>query len=392
VSHWLIFLFAGLSYDYFLSICRHLLNASQLYIPAILFFAFPTLIAQTVFLSSDIIFICFFLGALNSYLHARYRVAYILLSLILLISLRAVPLIIAFYITLQIVRYSTILNALKITAQFIAIATPWIAWNIYHYVQTGWIIYNTNSIWSAHRSLLTLSGIAMQTGAFFFRLCEYGFVLVWFLLLQNIKKSCANTSQKFLWTLLSAWLFCFFLLSVPFNNPISNRYLLPAYVCGLLLLSAILAQCTAIKKNLLLLVFSLTMLASHFYIYPERFVKAAGYSWDCTLAALPYFNQLAPQIQHYIQTSADFSNGKTVMAGMPAYQSTEFSHLSVANTNTIQQLTDNTHLSGDYFIYSNIMNDIAWEQSQELLKSWVLIYAIKAGSIYIQVYQRPLLQ
>lgn len=392
VSHWLLYIFISITYFYFLNISRKLLPATQLYIPAILFFAFPVIISQTIYLSTDVMLICFLSGAIFNYLKGNHFSFYIFLSLILLCSLRGVPVFFAFFIAMQVVEYSSIKNTLRLTLCFLAATLPWIAWNVHHYLQTGWIIDNANSIWSVHRNLLSISGIAMQTGAFLFRLSEYGFIIIWILLIRKLKIFKENTTLHFLILFLIIWLVCIISLTVPLSNPISNRYLLPAYMCGLLLFSVLLVQFNSIKKNILLIGIASILFSSHFYVYPERFTKAVGYSWDCTLAAYPYFTKLEPAIQDYLKSGNKIQADKIITGGMPAYQSTEFTFLTSGNLNVIQRLPDNTQLTGSYFVYSNIMNDVSWAQKQELLIKWKPLYKIKAGNIYIQVFQNPDMQ
>lgn len=388
VSHWLMLPFIASAYFFFLAISRFLLPEKYLFIPALLFLVFPVLSAQCIYMSTDIMLLACITGAVYFLLIDKRFLYYVLLALSLLFSLRGIPLVIAFFIT-DIAINSNTNKKSKLTVSYLFAAVPFIIWNVYHLNVTGWMLVNTDSIWSDHRNLNSASTFFLQTAAFIFRLCEFGGIVIWILLILYRQQFYLQEKTRFIFYLLLSIIAMLALTLLPFANPVSTRYVLPVFVMGILLLSYQIVAMRNTYRILLLSVYFLLCLLSILCIYPERMIKAAGYSWDCTVVSLPYFTYCEPVMQQYINASTTINATDSIYAGMPFYQPSTYTKLTENNNNKSVRWERPDMPYGSYFIYSNMMNDITWEQKQWLETNWVLEADFRSGNMYTQIYRNP---
>lgn len=388
VSHWLMFPLVCMAYYYFLQISSLWLKDKALYISALLFLIFPITLAQTLYMSPDIALTAFTLGAIYYWLRKNYLLYYFMLLCILLTSMRGLPLFAAFFSTdifIRIKEKRTI--NMRLLILYFASALPCILWNVYHYKQTGWILGGSNTKWSAHRDFIYIKSLPIHLAAFVFRLLEFGGICIWIIVIAMRKNISLSKALHSVYVLLM-FIFIFYALAIlPFTNPISTRYLLPLFLIGLLIAGNYIATLSKTKSIPLLLIIILIMTSSVFYIYPDRFIKAAGYSWDCNVITLPYFKTLEKKAQQYLNTSTDTT--AVIYAGMPFYQSTEYTRLKDTNTNKSKAWESLEMPVGDYFIESNVMNTITWEQKTFLEKNWKPERTFQSGRLYIHIYHNP---
>ncbi|MBK6731764.1 MAG: hypothetical protein IPG60_12665 [Bacteroidetes bacterium] len=389
-SHWLMLPFACMAYYYFLQISSLWLKHNTLYVAALLFLIFPVTLAQIIYMSPDIALTAFTLGAIHYWLRKKYLLYYIMLSFILLTSVRGLPLFAAFFsagIFLRIKEKRII--SLRLILLYIVAALPCILWNVYHFKQTGWILGSSNTIWSAHRAFISINHLPIHIAAFVFRLLEFGGICIWIIVLAMRNNISASNALQSIYVLLMFTFIFYGLAILPFTNPISTRYLLPLFLMGLLIFGNFITTLSKKKSIQVLLIIILIMTGSVFYIYPDRFIKAAGYSWDCNVISLPYFKTLEKEAQQFLNITLQNDSAKIIYAGMPFYQSTEYTYLKETNTNKAQAWESIEMPVGDYFIESNIMNNITWEQKTYLEKNWKLNRKFQSGRLYINIYRNP---
>lgn len=389
-SHWLMFPFVCIAYYYFLQISSHWLKDNALYISALLFLIFPVTLAQTIYMSPDIALTAFTLGAIYYGLRKKYLLYYFMLLFILLTSVRGLPLFAAFFSADIFLRIKEKRNInLQLLILYVAAALPCILWNVYHYTQTGWILGGSNTIWSAHRDFISIKSLPIHFAAFVLRLLEFGGICIWIIVIAMRNHKTISKALQSIYVLLMFTFIFYGLAILPFTNPISTRYLLPLFLIGLLLVGNYIATLSKKKSIQVLLIIVLIMTGSVFYIYPDRFIKSAGYSWDCNVISLPYFKTLEKEAQQFINSAIQNDSTKIIYSGMPFYQSTEYTYLKATNTNKAQAWESIEMPVGDYFIESNIMNNITWEQKTYLEKNWKLERNFKSGRLYINIYHNP---
>ncbi|HET8964162.1 MAG TPA: hypothetical protein VFM99_09705, partial [Chitinophagales bacterium] len=315
---------------------------------------------------------------------------YFMLLFILLTSLRGLPLFAAFFSTDIFIRIKVKRNInMRLLILYFVAALPCILWNVYHYNQTGWIMRGSNTNWSAHRDFISIKSLPIHFAAFVFRLLEFGGICIWIIVIAMRKNMSSSKALQPVYVLLMFILIFYAFAILPFTNPISTRYLLPLFLIGLLIVGNFIATLSKTKSIQVLLIAILIMSSSVFYIYPDRFIKAVGYSWDCNVISLPYFKTLEKEAQQFLNTTIPWDSTDVIYAGMPFYQSTEYTRLKDTNTNKSQAWESLAMPVGDYFVESNVMNNITWEQKTYLEKNWELERKFQSGRIYIRIYHNP---
>lgn len=392
ISHGISFILVCLTYYYYLNISSLWLTATQLLTAALLFLFFPITLAQAIYMSPDLAVSAFFLGALYYNLKGKSWLYNISLALLLLTSVRGLLLFAAFISNdlLHAAREDNRKTLYLRIAGYAAAALPCVLWNIYHYMSTGWILGGNETIWSAHREFISIGQLPIHTGALGFRLLEFGGLCIWPIVILLRKRAPAATALKPLFRIGVFALLYNGLALLPFANPISTRYLLPLFLTGLLLVTPCIAALSMQLRTGVLLFCFAAMAGNVLYIYPDRFIKAAGYSWDCTPISLIYFNLLEKQALHFIDNELNKDTNSPVYAGMPFYQSSVYTRLEPKNTNPTTAWEENSLPAEGYFVESNTMNQVTWEQKTTLEREWQLLGNFQSGRIYIRIYGRQL--
>ncbi|PCH92475.1 MAG: hypothetical protein COB85_08100, partial [Bacteroidetes bacterium] len=276
-----------------------------------------TFLGQSVLVSPDIALLFLYLLCLNEVLGRRKLL--LILALIGLASMRlrgsmaflAIFIIDILLNTLEfdksrILKYNNWRDVLK---TLVKVSKPYLpavlilsTWYIYHYMETGWMIYHENSSWKGSFTRNTdLNEYMHSIKMLIWLFVDYGKFTLWIslgvILLLRFRKKLALDSN-------AIWLLIFTLIPFLIISPtklffvglMGSRYYLPVFVFfSLFTLYLIVNLRSTILKYTLYSVLVISLFTGNLWIYPERISQ----NWDSTLAHLPYYS-LRQKMINYI--------------------------------------------------------------------------------------------
>jgi hypothetical protein len=372
--------------QYFL-LARRFLQGKWLGMSLILLFAQPTFLAHAVTISTEIYLLAFSLLCFNALLSGKRFLFVIGAAILLLCSLRGLVMIAAFglyeWYSLRPFHWSQLL---KIAGRYALLCIPFIGWNIYHYQTSGWILSHADSPWSEHRALASWSSLMQGTVVLIWRYVEFGMFLVWLPVLIAWYKGTTTANTLFRFTMFLIIMLALALL--PFENPITNRYLLlPSLLACLLSLSAM----SQWKYGFMFaMICAVGLSCSHLYVYPESWSKRIGYAFDATLAFLPYSMHLRPKMETYLEQNLAIDETDVVWSGFPEHHPYKWTNPSWTDTRIIQHQIDTQHIElADYIVLSNMMNEIPYGTALYIRRVWTPMVRFERGAINLELYRNP---
>jgi hypothetical protein len=370
----------------FIRLASRYLTISGQIIALLILFAQPTFLAHGSTVSVEIFLLAGTLTLVNGYLDKRKWVVMVSVAFLLLCSLRGMILVSGISLTAVLSQKPHTLRGIwKTSLPYIAGSIPFICWNVYHWSETGWVMSHAASPWIEHRGLANGVGLLRSASVFIFRCLEFGMLLCWIPLVLKWRNMHPET--KNLLCLLLAMTGLLFIAMVPFNNPITNRYLLPVFVPAIILVTKSMMQFKRPAVWFLLIIIGMS--SSHFYIYPEKWTKRIGYAHDATLVYLAYSSKMRPVVQTFLDESSGIEEGALIWAGFPAYHPISWSIPGRSQTLAIYQI-DTQHVEvADYILLSNIMNEIPYLTQEKIRREWIPIYRKQGRLIYMELYQNP---
>jgi hypothetical protein len=387
VSHSILFCVSMLAFYLYITICsRWLMPGKSLWLPSVLFLFHPLVITQTLGMSTDMFLLCFFLvGMLGVYNRNKY-VFVIACIFLLLNNIRGTMYVAVLgLLKLQSDEGQSLKNILN-TAGLIALAAiPFIVWNIYHKIESGWMITHHASPWQNHREATDVNGLWQNFVVYLFRFFEHGFAALLFFFLYFLLRKKYSVNPLLFRALTLSVLFTS-MLFIPFQNPILTRYLLIIQVLLLMAFSAMLSYESLAKRVIIIIFILLAFLSAHFYVYPEKLNTSVGYNWDATLAHTKYFSLREEALQFLEQNNM---NGYLIGAGFPMYQSFYDTNLEKKWNLQIEKFYPETGRKYNIFIYSNVMNEVPNEVINNIRMYWELVWTKQEGNILMQVYKNP---
>lgn len=426
VSHFAIlpFLF-GMIY-FLLQIGKYLVNKKLAPLLLLLCVVDPTLAAQSLLVSPDVILVCFFLMGLHAIFQDKSWLKTLAALGLALISMRGMMVVIVlflFEILNHIINSQKALTTddsvtdlraggapfirgvsgvrrgqIKIFSIFKLLITkvlPYIpaglfglAFLIWHYQQTGWIGYHPDSPWAPSFERVDMQGFIKNIAVLGWRMLEFGRVFVWialiFITLQIRKYNKLNklwqhqqVRQMVLLLIISTLILTPSLLL--HRGLSAQRYLLPIYL-ALTFLCFMLIFNYLQNKNIRNIIFGITflgLLTGNLWVYPDKISQG----WDATLAHLPYY-QLRAQMLEYI----DNQNipPETIGTAFPEIGAFKYKDLS----DRTEGFAAKDLQTQDYILYSNIMNDFSDAEIDRLREEWEVVKRFENQGIKMILYQK----
>ena len=310
----------------------------------------PTLVAQIGLVSPDLALICFFLGALYYQKMGRSALKAAFLLGLVLISMRGMFLVFAFFIFEWLIERKSITNFSKSYLPAILIA---VIYFVIHYFSKGWFAFHSDSPWGASFSLDSLSGMLKKPLIIIWRLLDFNRWIIFvlglvfaFRLFKADRKLYLITSELYLLGIISI-IFC--LTGILFSGLTAHRYFLPMniliafYFLRMIKLAAIKEK----SKKAILISTILILWTGHFLIYPAQIDQG----WDASLAHKPYFELRAEMKQYLSDNGID-----------PSVVCTAFPDLAQGKYYSLDNDESKFHPVGhptcEYVLLSNVHNDI----------------------------------
>ncbi len=382
VSHLAMLPFLWIMVYQFINLADRLLMSSwQIIAVTILFVLETTIIAQSTMVSYDIVILCFYLFGLRYVLdNKNWQVLFAGLVLSL-ISLRGVVAFGALFVT-ELVLFKKDRKIKNIIPKYLPALIIFGFWNLWHFKQSGWMLFATSDHWAGQRGLATINGMIKNVAVIIRNLLEPGRILLYFLIFTGLIskwKKVDSSRLKIILTILFVPSVIFSLFFIPFNNPIGHRYLMIVFALSIFLFALLASEMKF--KNLSLGLVALAFVSGHFWyqFYPSSISKG----WDSSLEHLPYF-EARNNMWEYID--ANSVSLEDIHADFPLDVSMHQSNLG-ADVRKPQKINDT---SPKYLLVSNINNDFETTTLDSIKLNYTLLKKVKSRNIEIELYQNLL--
>ncbi len=359
----------------------------------LLAFADPTLAAQALLVSPDVVLVCFFLMGLYGVL-TQHNTLKVLAALgLAMISMRGMMVVVVLFLFdwLACRESKPVLNFKVIfqkTLPYVPAGLFGLAFLIWHYRQAGWIGYHADSPWTPSFERVDLAGFAKNIAILGWRLLDFGRIFIWLIISAILFVKWRNKQLQSLWqdqrVRQLTWLLGIALLvltpSLLLHKGLSaHRYLLPVFLM-LTSMAFVLIFKHLQHKKLRLLAFGVAftgLLTGNFWIYPDKIAQG----WDATLAHLPYY-ELRAKMLDYIQS--EHIPLDSIGTAFPEIGSITYRDLSdrtegFAAKNLPQQ---------SYILYSNVMNDFTDAEIDSLREHWTLERQFRKWGVRVELYKK----
>lgn len=351
----------------------------------LLVLADPTLAAQCILVSPDVVLVCFFLMGIYAILKNQNWLKALAMLGLAMISMRGMMTVAALFLFEVSINFKNRRSLLQLLLNKLPFYLPagifGLTFLIWHYTQTAWIGYHSDSPWAPSFASVNAKGLLKNIAVFGWRMLDFGRVFVWMVLLYLLWQRSAlklQTVRRFFFLFIA----CLLILTptaLLYNALSAHRYLLPIYLSLSLLTFAAIFQ-SSIKKNVRLLSFLIVFLglaSGNFWIYPDKIAQG----WDASLAHVPYYSLRAKMLD-YIQNQPlplDSIGTAFPEIGPLKYRDLSGREIGFAEKNLASQ---------SYILYSNVMNDFTDEERAELQQHWQPVQVISQGGIRFVLYRK----
>jgi len=351
----------------------------------------PTLLAQATMISPDIPLTCFFIIALSGMTNRRNILQTVAMCGLPLLSTRGI-------MTLGVVFLAEAgylwfdrnrKFSLKFCWKYLPAGLLAISWLAFHYVQTGWISYNQESMpWAASFQSAGLFGFIKNMTILGWRMLDFGRVALWITLgilafWVFTKRLPIDQPYKQLIAVWLAPLIVFVPVLARYSGLLQHRYLIQVFVLTGILVLYGLSRCPF--KKLAKAIYTLLIIAlisGHFWVYPDKIAQG----WDSSLAHVPYF-KLRQEMIDFIQQNNIPPN--QVITGTP----NQFPLKETDLTDDLWHFTNSDDIpkeqrnSAPFVFYSNVFNDIPDSFYDELHTNWEVVKTLESGGIRVTLFR-----
>jgi hypothetical protein len=276
-------------------------------------------------------------------------------------------------------------KSLTIIPQYLPAAVIFLTYQIYHYLQTGWIITHDGSPWAGCFETVNFKGFLFNTGILVWRLFDFGRVTFWILLfiffLMALRgKLKTDFNIWILGILIVVSSIVLFPAMLIYKVLSSHRYLLSVFILTTVLSGYILfvklPQFRYTRLVFVILLFSL--ISGNLWIYPDKIAKG----WDSTVAHLPFHGLKKKMITYIESNHIPFSE---VGSDVPNTYPQKITDLS--DDERYFHLKD---IKKDKFIiYSNVFNMFTDEEIDELKNQWIMEKEYRCLQVKVQLFRNP---
>lgn len=350
----------------------------------------PTFLAQATMVSPDIVLVLSFFIAINALLNNKKLWLFIAVFVLFMISMRG--LIAAFVIFLLDILFTLRrqhfrgfpLYMLLTKAFFYAIPfMAFLAYQIYHYNQTGWVWSTPDSAWAEGRTVNDLKGAFYNIGIFGWRIIDFGRLIpILLLVVMFFKYKKWIFSDQFSSKIFAVILIAGLISLIPFlyfEYLTNHRYILP-FLMLLLLATAFYTVKVVSNKRTKVVIFSMSILSllfGNFWVYPEKVAQG----WEASLAHLPFY-ELQLEMNAYLEENKiPFHQVGTTF---PILGNHDFIFMNGDNR-TFQSKNVG---SNQYIIYSNGFNDFSDEEIDLLRTDYKIVKTLNSPTVFLQLFKR----
>lgn len=340
----------------------------------------PTVSAQLVLVSPEIIQVSLFLLAINSILYRENKLLLAAIILLSIFSYRAMMLSLGvlffdFTYTVFITNSLSVLKFIKSKwYTYLIGVTPAFIYLLWRYFFIGWIYTSPNSPWIEYYGIIDLNGFIRNIAVFIFRFIDFGRGIIIFVALAIIIKY--KVLEKKLLTLFLIFISASLvvgIISILSKNPMGHRYFVSSFVVLPVIIVYLIEAYSKNKKTLILIV-ALVYIGGNFMIYPKHISQG----WDASLAFVPYFELRDNAIDYLDKHQIPISKTATFFPNI--------NKVSDVSMNRDKRSFVSFSSKEEYVLYSNVYN-LSDEELESLESDYLLLKTFKKGMVEVDVYK-----
>ena len=227
---------------------------------------------------------------------------------------------------------------------------PIIFWNLYHYLQTGWMLTTPSTTWESQRSIAQLHQVLSNVLGVVRSFMDYGTISLSVLFLMALfyfqKNKKFHSAKVILYTTLS-FLVVLVLVLISLSNAVAHRYFMIIHA-GMILF--VVSQWSYFPIQKILSFAVVIILASgHFWLYPKEYSNG----WDVTLKYLSY-EKNRKSFHQYL--SEEHISENSISTAFPLFCSNQQTNLIPGNRLIDISLPEANQL--EYIAVSAVCNDM----------------------------------
>ena len=393
LGHLLMLPFAlGIIYQFYRFISKMSNNKRFIHFTLILLLIDTTLMSQIVVVSNDLLLMFFFFLSLNAILYKKRNLLYISILGLALSHFRGIMACVIVFLFDIFVAYQTFKNSRLIVRKLLLLVPQYLpgffvvlAYGIYHYVTTGWVLTHANSPWRYCYERVDFMGFIFNIGILGWRLIDFGRLFIWIFLALAIiqlfrKKNVMDNHIRNLSLLIILSGIVLFPSMLIYKVLSSHRYLLPLYSLVTILAGYLLFEKSvlSIKPKIIFSILLIGMITGNLWIYPDNVAKG----WDSTIAHLPYHSLRKKMIRYIENKKINFAS---VGSEVPNTNPQKYYYLN--DDERFFPLKD--FKKDTYIFYSNVFNMFTDRELDKLKNQWILVKEYRCLQVKVQLYQNP---
>jgi len=391
VGHYLMLPFSlGLVYQLYVFLKHFFKNEKYIFLTLIILVIDTTLLSQVIVVSSDLVMAFFFFLSINSILNKKRHILYFSLIGLSLIHFRGViscliVFIFDYYYFKSNNREKYLKSLLYTIPQYLPVTVIYLAYLIYHYKTTGWILKHDESPWAGCFEVVSFKGFLRNILIVIWRLVDFGRLFLWiigfYFLFLFIKKKIKHDNKI---SLLVALIILALIANLPsmliFNLLAGHRYFMIIYILLTVAIAYLIFEKCVNRKltNIFFIIIILGLITGNFWIYPDKIAKG----WDATIAHVPYYHLRYKMIEHIEDKGIPFND-----VGTEIPNTSGLKYIDLSDDDRVFPLKD--FKSDKYIFYSNIYNMFTDKEIEELKNNWILEKEYRCIQVYVRLYRNP---
>lgn len=384
VTHLVILPFTiGFFYQLHHFIRYYIKGEIQAFLAFILVLADPTLTVQFFNVNPEIVYLFFFVMAINAILYKRYSLKIMALAFLSIISLRSMMIAAGLFlfesITIIFIQKRSLKSLFnkKFLLSYLIGSLPGIIYILWRLVTLGYIQTNPDSPWAGFWHLASLKTFIRNILLLGHRFLDFGRVFIFIFLIYSFIKLKKRVLSKEVIQLIVIGISSILLVSIIntlSTNTMGHRYFITANMLFVFLAAYIWFHFFNSKKTIFAFLF-MALLTGNLWIYPRNIAQG----WDASLAHLPY-HSLRIEALKYLDDQE-----------IPIEETGSFS-INVYPIDAIDYSGDMRAFSSytgfnKYLFYSNVFN-LTDEQYENIDTNYKIIKTFSKFRIHIYIYKR----
>ena len=349
----------------------------------ILCFLDPTLSAQSMLVSPDILVIFFFLVCWYSIVYKKEKLLAAAVMALGLLSMRGMMIAFALFIFTLLQKEEKLSNLTNVKTKlrpFIPGGALGLGFLIAHYSYTGWIGYHPDSPWAESFATVSFSGFLKNILILIWRYIDFGRLFIYgslWMILYRIR----HYAKPKVWEAMTM-VAILELILIPslliHQGLLGHRYLLPIFLGINLLFCICLLEFQSLKRKYMWLsIAGFFLVTGNLWIYPKKIAQG----WDSSLAHTSFYELRNEMVDYIDSEEIDYQSIGTVFPQIGPFEAYD---LNGRKDGFISKDFE----QNEFIFYSNVMNDFSDEEIDELENSWEVKKLIKRNGIEVILYKK----